>query len=274
MITMEDRNVKDKIKINDIDTYYKLQGLENEKTIVFIHGLSDDLNYWSKLEYNFSKEYKTLSYDLRGHGKTDLGTVEVNYDTYQNDLYNLLKKLDIKEAVFVGLSLGGNIALNFAIKHPEMTKGLILMSAFSEMTPELRVIFKEFEKSISHSYLSFYDNIIRFCLPENMLKEYKDALNYTKYEKSKTANIKGILCGIVAGYDCSLTNELYKINCPTLILTGENDDITPINLQKRINENIKDSKMIIFPNTKHNILINENINKIIKLMEELLKNSY
>lgn len=267
----------DIIKINDINVHYKLQGLKNEKTIVFIHGLSDDLNYWSKLEYIFNKEYKTLSYDLRGHGKTeDIGSFnrEVNYDTYQENLYNLLKKLDIKEAVFVGLSLGGNIALNFAIKHPEMTKGLILISAFSEMTPELRVIFKSFEKSILHNYLSFYDNIIRFCLPENMLKEYEDTLNYIKYEKSKTANMKGILDGIVAGYDCSLTNELYKINCPTLILTGENDEITPINLQKRINDNIKDSKMIIFPNTKHNILIKENMSKIIELMEELLKNSF
>ena len=267
--------MEDKIKINDINVHYKLQGLKNEKTIVFIHGLSDDLNYWNKIENKFNKEYKTLSYDLRGHGETDEGLdIEVDYDIYQEDLYILLKKLDIKEAIFVGLSLGGNIAINFAIKHPEMTKDLILISAFSEMTPELKTIFKGFEKSILKDYLSFYDNIIRFCLPESMLKEYKDVLNYIKYEKSKTANTKGILNGIIAGYDCSLTKELYKINCPTLILTGEDDDITPINLQKRINDNIKDSKIIIFPNTKHNILIGKNRDKVIELMEEFLKNSY
>ena len=53
------------------DLNYVIEG--EGKTIVFIHGLSDNLHYWDKLVYRLKKDYKILRFDLRGHGKSDLG---------------------------------------------------------------------------------------------------------------------------------------------------------------------------------------------------------
>lgn len=266
--------MEEKIKINDININYKIEGIKNKKTILFIHGLSDDLNYWNNLSQELKKDYKTLSYDLRGHGKTDLGNIDVNINTYEEDIYNLLNKLNIKEVVIISLSLGGNIALQFSLKHPEMVKGLILMSTFSQMNINLKNKFKLLEDSIEKDYLEFYDNIIQYCLPKDMLNKHKETLNKIKFEKAKTSNKKGILCGIKAGYNFSISSQLNKINTPVLILSGEKDDITPINLQKIIHKNIKNSKLITFPDTKHNILIKRNMEKINKLIKEFLDKNY
>ncbi|MCQ2737330.1 MAG: alpha/beta hydrolase [archaeon] len=260
-------------KINNINIHYQIKGIENEKAIVFIHGLSDDLVFWEPLVNEFP-DYKRVSYDLRGHGRSECKNDEGSIDLYQEDLYQLLNKLNIKEAVFVGLSLGGNIALKFAIEHPEMTKGLILMSTFSQMTSKLINIFENFEKAIQNKYENFYDLILPFCLPLYMLKTHKELLDNLKSEKAKTANIDGILGGIHAGPNFNVSNELSKIECPTLIFAGSDDEITPIELQEIIHKNIKNSKMIIFPNTCHNVLIGKNKAKINSLIKEFLKEVY
>ena len=170
-------------KINNINIHYQIKGIENEKAIVFIHGLSDDLVFWEPLVNEFP-DYKRVSYDLRGHGRSECKNDEASIDLYQEDLYQLLNKLNIKEAVFVGLSLGGNIALKFAIEHPEMTKGLILMSTFSQMTPKLINIFENFEKAIKNKYENFYDLIDRMYAIETENEDYMLAIN-EEYEKAE-----------------------------------------------------------------------------------------
>lgn len=268
-------DINDFIKVNNIDIHYKISGIEDinskdKPTIVFIHGLSDDLEFWTPLVNEFKSEYKTLSYDIRGHGKSETGEIEGSIETYQEELYELLKKLNIENAIFIGLSMGGNIALKIATEHPELTKGLVLISTYGETTPKLRDIFKEFENNINIKYESFYDKILPYCLPSELIEKHKDSLDILKIEKAKTASIEGILNGIHAGEKFEIMNELENIKVPTLILTGEDDEITTVKMQEKLHKNIKNSEMIIFPNTKHNLLIGENIEKVIELIYELL----
>lgn len=268
-------DINDFIKVNNIDIHYKISGIEDinskdKPTIVFIHGLSDDLEFWAPLVNEFKSEYKTLSYDIRGHGKSETGKIEGSIETYQEELYELLKKLNIENAIFIGLSMGGNIALKIATEHPELTKGLVLISTYGETTPKLRSVFNEFENNINIKYESFYDKILPYCLPLELIEKHKDSLDILKIEKAKTASIEGILNGIHAGEKFEIMNELENIKVPTLILTGEDDEITTVKMQEKLHKNIKNSEMIIFPNTKHNLLIGENIGKIIELIYGLL----
>ncbi len=258
-----------KIEANNIVINYRLEGKGD--AIVFIHGLSDSLNYWSPLQSQLKNEYQTLSYDLRAHGESSDDENEITIDLYSQDLYHLLKKLNISDAVFIGLSLGGNVALNFAIKHPEMVNGLIIMSSFSESSKNLQDIFDQFYLGINEGFGEFFDIIVPYTIPEDVLVENKEVLEFVRQEGIKTANVEGIKAGIRAGYDFSITDKLSAINAPAIIISGKDDELTDLNMQRNIHKNLNNSEMIILEDTKHNVLIGNNIVKIINIIKDFMQ---
>ena len=256
--------------INDICINYELEG--EGKTIVFVHGLSDSLTYWKVLSENLKNDYQTLIYDLRGHGESSDDDKNTTIDLYQEDLYQLLNALNIEDAVFIGLSLGGNVILDLAVNHPEMVKGLIVMSSFPEHDEKLKKIFNDFDNEIDQGFVEFFDTILPYTLTDDLLEEHKELLENVKHEAAKTANIEGIKKGINAGYGFNLTDKLNEINVPTLVIAGEEDNLTNLDIQEKIHDNIENSEMIVLEKTKHNILIGRNIEKVLNIINEFMSN--
>ena len=254
--------------INDICINYELEG--EGKTIVFVHGLSDSLVYWKVLTETLKKDYQTLIYDLRGHGESTDDDRNTTIDLYQEDLYQLLNALNIEDAVFIGLSLGGNVILDLAVNHPEMVKGLIVMSSFPEHDDKLKKIFNDFDNAIDQGFIEFFDTILPYTLTEDMLEKHKELLENLKFEAEKTANLEGIKKGINAGYGFNLTGSLNEINVPTLVIAGKEDNLTTLDIQRKISDNIKDSELIVLEKTKHNILIGRNIEKVLNIINEFM----
>ena len=254
--------------INGITINYELEG--EGKTIVFVHGLSDSLAYWKVLSENLKNDYQTLIYDLRGHGESSDDDRNTTIDLYQEDLYQLLKSLNIENAVFVGLSLGGNVILNLAVNHPEMVNGLVVMSSFPEHDEKLKNIFDDFDNAIDEGFVEFFDTILPYTLPDDILEEHKELLENLKVEAAKTANIEGIKKGINAGYGFNLTDKLNEINAPTLVIAGEEDNLTTLDIQRKISDNIQDSELIVLEKTKHNILIGRNIEKVLNIINDFM----
>ena len=256
------------INLNGININYQLEG--EGKTIVFVHGLSDSLKYWNVLTDELKDQYEVLSFDLRGHGDSSDDDSITTIDLYQDDLYQLLTALNIENAVFAGLSLGGNVILDLAIKHPEMVNGLIVMSSFPEHSERLEKIFDEFYEGIDKGFIEFYDTILPYTLTDDLLLKHKELLENIKFEAAKTANIDGIKKGIKAGYGFNITDELNAIDVPTLVIAGREDNLTDLDIQKKISDNIMDSELIILDNTKHNILIGRNIEKVLDIINEFM----
>ena len=254
--------------INDITINYELEG--EGKTIVFVHGLSDSLAYWKVLSENLKNDYQTLIFDLRGHGESSDDDRNTTIDLYQEDLYQLLKSLNIENAVFVGLSLGGNVILDLAVNHPEMVNGLVVMSSFPEQDEKLKNIFDDFDNAIDEGFVEFFDTILPYTLPDDILEEHKEILENVKVEAAKTANIEGIKKGINAGYGFNLTDKLNEINAPTLVIAGEEDNLTTLDIQRKISDNIQDSELIVLEKTKHNILIGRNIEKVLNIINDFM----
>ena len=254
--------------INDICINYELEG--EGKTIVFVHGLSDSLVYWKVLSENLKKDYQTLIYDLRGHGESTDDDRNTTIDVYQEDLYQLLNALNIEDAVFIGLSLGGNVILDLAVNHPEKVKGLIVMSSFPEHDEKLKKIFNDFDNAIDQGFVEFFDTILPYTLTDDLLEEHKELLENVKHEAAKTANIEGIKKGINAGYGFNLTDRLNEINVPTIVIAGGEDNLTSLDIQRKISDNIKDSELIILEKTKHNILIGRNIEKVLNIINDFM----
>lgn len=100
--------------------YYEMAG--KGKTVVFIHGGLADSRMWDDQFEDFSKKFRVVRYDLRGFNKSDFPKAAFSH---VDDLYALLKFLKIEKASFIGSSLGGMIAADFALEHPEMVEKLV-----------------------------------------------------------------------------------------------------------------------------------------------------
>jgi 3-oxoadipate enol-lactonase len=109
-------------EVNGTRLYYEVAG--SGASIVLIHGLGTDSSFWDLQFELFAKSYQVIRYDTRGHGRSALPTDEPYSHT--EDLKALLDHLGIAQATLVGQSMGGGIAIDFALAFPERTTRLVL----------------------------------------------------------------------------------------------------------------------------------------------------
>ncbi len=113
-----------KIVANDVSMHYEVAG--EGDWLVLIHGAGDNLQTWYNQVPAFSRHYRVLTYDTRGHGQTDVGDSDYTIALWAADLHGLLKALDARHTSVLGYSLGGMIAVMLAAEHPEMVDALVL----------------------------------------------------------------------------------------------------------------------------------------------------
>lgn len=97
--------------------------------LILLHGNGEDHMYFKyQIEY-FSREYRVIAIDTRGHGRSPRGDGEFTLSRFADDLYMFMTAHGIEKAHILGFSDGGNIALIFALRHPDMVESLILNGA-------------------------------------------------------------------------------------------------------------------------------------------------
>src|SRR5262245_51404 len=112
--------------VNGISLYYETTG--HGPPLVLVHGFACGIRSWDPQVRAFARDRRVITYDVRGHGISEAPREAAAYSQAISvgDLRALLGHLAIERAVVGGLSMGGNIALNFALAHPDMVAGLIV----------------------------------------------------------------------------------------------------------------------------------------------------
>ena len=168
--------------------------------------------------------------------------------------------------------MGGAIALDFALRYCEKVDSLVLMSSFSGVDDHLRDVFAKFKGALDISFEEFYDLILPMVLCPDVIDANRNELDLLKQMASQTANTQAYIKAIDACSDFDVGDELSKIKIPALILAGKHDEITTLDIQKEICANIQNSKLMVFDDVKHNLLVGENNRKILDILKEFLKN--
>lgn len=248
---------------------YKLEGKGN--TLVFIHGLSDNLLYWEFLASNLKNDFQVLRVDLRGHGESELGNDEITIDTYVNDLNNLLEDLNLSSVNLIGFSLGGLVALDFAVKYPQKLDSLVLMSSYYKTDEKLKSTLNQFKNTLSISFEEFYDFILPLVLCPQVIEKHMDELELLKDINSFNANTDAYIkaCDVCLNFNAE--KDLSKIIIPTLILAGRYDEISTLEMQMDLHSKIKDCELIVFDDAKHNLLVGDNAKKTLNILKEFFK---
>ena len=247
---------------------YKLEG--SGKTLVFIHGLSDSLLYWEFLARNLKDNYQVLRVDLQGHGESKLENEEITLNTYVNDLNNLLERLNISKVNLIGFSLGSAVALSFAAKYPQKVDCLVLMSAFYKADNTLTDTLNQFKNALEISVEEFYDVILPMVLCEEVIDANKEELELLKGMASQTANTEAYIKAVDVCLNLNAENDLPKIDVPTLILASSHDENSRLEMQKELSSKIKNSKLIVFDNVKHNLLVGKTNENVLNILKEFI----
>ena len=113
--------------MTDIKLHYTEQG--QGQPLILLHGNGEDSSYFVHQIAHFSKSYRVIAIDTRGHGQSPRGEKPFAIKQFAEDLKDFLDTRNIAKAIILGFSDGGNIALEFALKYPERVEKLILNGA-------------------------------------------------------------------------------------------------------------------------------------------------
>lgn len=113
--------------MSDISLHYTEQG--QGFPLILLHGNGENHTIFEHQIAHFSKNYRVIAIDTRGHGQSPRGDKSFTIKQFAEDLHDFIDKKGIAKAIFLGFSDGGNIALTFALKHSERVEKLILNGA-------------------------------------------------------------------------------------------------------------------------------------------------
>ncbi|MCP8322698.1 MAG: alpha/beta hydrolase [Candidatus Methylarchaceae archaeon HK02M2] len=259
-----------KIAVNGIDINYIEEGVGYP--LILIHGLSDDSNLWSPLMPEFSKYYRTIALDVRGHGHSGKPDMPYSIQLFSEDLLAFLEKLNIPQAHLLGFSMGGAIAQQFALVYPEKIRSLILLSTFSYNDSNLRNTFKKLRNSLARGgFPAFFDEAIKLVVTPEFASANAVTIAEIKEISIKINSPIAILHAIDACLDFNLKDRVSRISLPTLIISGRQDVFTHPHLGEQIHLSIKGSKWKVMEDVGHNLLIPDKIPELVQIVLEFLK---
>ena len=123
-----------KVKVGDINIHYEIHGEGEPLILIAGHGL--DLSSWTPQIPAFSEKHRVVAFDNRGAGRTDVPDSPYTIEAMASDTVGLLDALSIDEAHVCGISMGGYIAQELAIRHPHRVKKLVLAATAARKPPE------------------------------------------------------------------------------------------------------------------------------------------
>ncbi|MDX5382859.1 MAG: 3-oxoadipate enol-lactonase [Rhodobacterales bacterium] len=112
--------------LGDLKVHYRIDGNPEGRPVVFANSLGTDLRLWDQVLPLLPQGLKYIRYDKRGHGLTELTPAPYGMGTLVRDVERLMDHLAIKDALFVGLSIGGMIAQGLAVKRMDLVRAMVL----------------------------------------------------------------------------------------------------------------------------------------------------
>lgn len=221
---------------------------KNQPAIVLIHGAGGNHLHWP---YNLRRlnNHKVYAPDLPGHGKSGgLGMQSVS--SYARAIAEWMKALGLKKAIIAGHSMGGAIAQTLAVDYPKMVRALVLVATGAKLAVNQQLLYK---LSTPNSTPSAIDDILKWSwMPDTNEKLLE------KIRSQMLATRSAVIYGdYLACNNFDLTGNLRKIKVPTLVIAGENDKMTPVDLNRQLETGIRKAYMAVVPQAGHMVMLEQ-----------------
>ncbi|AMR80719.1 alpha/beta fold hydrolase [Cupriavidus nantongensis] len=245
--------------------FYKDWG--SGRPVVFSHGWPLNADAWdAQMLFLVQQGFRVIAHDRRGHGRSDQPAHGNDMDTYADDLAALLDALDLQDATLVGHSTGGGEVAHYIGRHgTRRVARAVLIGA----VPPVMLKTTAYPNGLP---MAVFDGI-RKGVADNRSQFYRDlAVPFFGFNRdgAKVSQgtidafwAQGMAGGIVGQYACirefsevDYTEDLKKIDVPTLILHGDDDQIVPIGNSARLSaEIVKDATLKVYPGASHGMCV-------------------
>ncbi|MFB0563504.1 MAG: alpha/beta fold hydrolase [Candidatus Lokiarchaeia archaeon] len=271
-----------RVRVGDINMYYEVHG--EGFPLVLIMGTAANSAWWTPTGIEqFSKRFKTVIFDNRGMGRTDVPEGGYTMPMMAEDTVGLMDALGIDQAHLFGISLGGGIALETVLSYPDRVSKLVLVSTYcggpnskgnpppseprvlEDLVELMEMIQKGEHKGVARMMASW-------MFSEDYLKNNPDVLEgFVARYLVAPVTLKGLINqqGYVATYDTY--DRLPQISKPTLILHGRDDIVVPVRNAEILAEGIRGAELVIYDNTGHGMSIQAEKDFLKRVIEFLKK---
>lgn len=253
------------VRVGDIDVYYEEHG--SGPPLLLIMGLATDSTAWAFQLPEFARHYRAIAFDNRGVGRTSKPAGPYSIHQMADDAAGVMDALGVARAHVLGVSMGGMIAQELALRHPERVSALVLACTFPEpdATVEDRRSFMvgqlggqvsaDGELQIDVASLNpllfvqqmlpavFNPSFIASDLPK-LMQVFAGALQYG-------FSMEAILGQVAAVMGHRTTDRLHRIAVPTLVLTGDADQLVAPSNSDILAREIPGAKLVKVPGGSH-----------------------
>lgn len=225
--------------------------------VVLIHGLGATSDVWYAPRATLSRAYQVITYDRSGCGRSPRGPGGCSIDSWVDELVDLLDRLSVDEAAVIGHSLGSMIAQRFAARNPSRTRALILAGGEAALSDEARAVLTSRAALIRERGLTavvdpwLVGSLSEATRAENpALVGLLRAMFLANDDDSYAEQAEALR-------DADVTGDDPRIQCPALLLVGDEDRVTPLDWQRKISAAIPGSRIGILPSTAHMTMLEQ-----------------
>ncbi|MGQ9477622.1 MAG: alpha/beta fold hydrolase [Candidatus Bipolaricaulia bacterium] len=231
------------IELDGGKIYFSLSG-RGAQDVLLVHGSGGDHTIWSYQVKGLREAFSVAALDLNGHGRSTLREGD-GLATYTEDVLSVLERLS-SQAFLVGHSLGGAIALNVALHHPDRIGGLGLIGTGARLRvlPELlELVQRDFEAAVE------------LILSWAFMGKPEPALLAKARGQMRQNGQKLLLRDLLTCNSFDVMDKLGQLDLPTLIICGREDRLTPLKYSEYLRDHIPNASLRVIDGAGHMVLL-------------------
>jgi 3-oxoadipate enol-lactonase len=237
------------LDVNGLSTYTERRG--RGAPVVLVHALGTSLRCWDPAAEILARQWEVITYDYRGHGRTEKVAGAAGIPQLAADLAALLGRLAVGPVHVVGLAVGAMIAQHLAVDHPGMVRSLVLASPRSELDPRGVQYNEERAEAVeARGMRAVVDVTIARAFPPDYERHHPEVI--AAFRGEFLANDPHGYAAVCRGLGTfCVTPRLHEIRCPTLLLAGEADRLCPPDQAAAMQSRIAGARRDVLPGIGH-----------------------
>ena len=260
------------IQVNGIDLYYNIQGPSENESLLLIAGFDSDSSTWAAMMRSLVKQYQVIRFDNRGVGQSEAPDSPYSIKQMAADAAALLDYLSISQVHVAGHSMGGQIAQELALAYPEKIQSLILLSCWAKGDEKFNSLIKLFGDLTQELEGTLYQRVILpwlFTDAFYSIPEVMEQLIIWIENQPFAPTPHGLYhqCRAILGSDTS--DRLANIHCPTLVMVGKEDLLTPVKFSEELAQGIPNAELAILDQGGHAFVV-ESADTVAKVLLDFL----
>ena len=230
---------------NGYDIGYVEAGSGNATPIVFLHGVGSDKSVWHPQLEHFGRTRRAIAFDYPGYGDSDPAPQGTTRDDYASAVISAMHELGVDRAHICGLSLGGVVAVAMSHHAPERCASLILADTFAAHPNGLAIYERSLEGSRDLPAMAEarVDVLLAQPIDPQIRREVAETMSRIDPDAYRI--------GAKAVWLADERDRAQEIKVPTLVLVGDQDLVTPVDLSSELVDLIPDARMRLITGAGH-----------------------